>query len=80
MADDSERWQRVQRSSGSRKSFQAKPSPVALHSTAERRRNLDQEEAARDRRVFLWALLLLGIAGLVLLLLFAATRLGPVSS
>lgn len=66
----------MQRSSASRGSFQAKPSPVSLHLAPERRRNLDQEEAARDRTVLLWVLLLLGIAGLVGLLVFAASRLG----
>ena len=77
MAEDSDRWERVQRSSASREAFQAKPSPVALHNTAERRRNLDQEEAARDRLVFLWVVFFLGAAGLVLLLVFAANRMAP---
>ena len=76
MSEESERWERVQGESRSRDPFRAKASPVALHTDAARRRNLDKEEAARDRMIFSWVLLLLGIAGLVAVLLFVMTRLG----
>ncbi len=70
------RWEKVQGESRSREPFRAKASPVALHTDAARRRNLDKEEAARDRMIFSWALLLLGIAGLLATLLFVMKRLG----
>ncbi len=76
MSDESERWERVQGESRGREPFRAKASPVALHADAARRRNVDKEEAARDRMIFSWVLLLLGIAGLVAVLLFVMTRLG----
>ena len=76
MSEESERWERVQGESRSREPFRAKASPVALHTDAARRRNLDKEEAARDRMILSWVLLLLGIAGLVAVLLFVMTRLG----
>ena len=76
MSEQSERSERVQGESRSREPFRAKASPVALHTDAARRRNLDKEEAARDRMIFSWVLLLLGIAGLVAVLLFVMTRLG----
>ena len=76
MSEESERWERVQGESRSREPFRAKASPVSSHTDAARRRNLDKEEAARDRMIFSWVLLLLGIAGLVAVLLFVMTRLG----
>ena len=76
MSEESELWERVQGESRSREPFRAKASPVSLHTDAARRRNLDKEEAARDRMIFSWVLLLLGIAGLVAVLLFVMTRLG----
>lgn len=75
MSEESERWQRVQGASRVREPFQAKSSPVSLHTDAARRRNLDKEEAARDRMIFSWVLLLAGIAGLVAILVFVTTRL-----
>ena len=76
MSEESERWERVQGESRSREPFRAKASPVALHTDAARRRNLDKEEAARDRMIFSWVLLVAGIAGLVAVLVFVMTRLG----
>ena len=76
MSEESERWQRVQGKSRSREPFRAKASPVALHKDPDRRRNLDKEEAARDRMIFSWVLLVAGIAGLVAVLVFVMTRLG----
>jgi hypothetical protein len=75
MADESERWNRVQRPDGPRAPFQAKASPVALHTDPARRRNLDKEEAARDRLIFRWVLLVFGILALLGLLLFLLPRL-----
>ena len=76
MADDSERWERAARESRSREPFHAKASQVALHADANRRRNLDREEAARDRRIFRWVLLVVGVALLMAAIIFIATRLG----
>lgn len=75
MADESERWNRVQRRAGTRGPFQAKASQVALHTDPERRRNLDKEEAARDRLIFRWVMLILGIALLVGMVVFLLPRL-----
>jgi hypothetical protein len=76
MSEESERWEKVQGESRSREPFRAKASPVALHTDAARRRNMDKEEAARDRMIFSWVLLVLGIAGLLATLLFVMKRLG----
>lgn len=76
MADDSERWTQVERQSRTRERFQAKASPIVLHHDPSRRRNADQEEAARDRLIFRWVVLVLGLAGLLGLLLFVTKRLG----
>jgi hypothetical protein len=75
MADESERWDRVRQDSGSREPFQSKASPVALHADANRRRNLDKEEAARDRVIFRWVLLVAGLAFFMVVLFFIVTRL-----
>lgn len=75
MADESERWNRVQRPDGPRAPFHAKASPVALHTDPARRRNLDKEEAARDRMIFRWVILVMGILGLLGLVLFLLPRL-----
>jgi hypothetical protein len=80
MADETERWNRVQRPEGDRGRFQAKASPVALHTDPARRRNLDKEEAARDRLIVRWALLILGILTLLGLLMFILPRLGTGAS
>lgn len=76
MAEESDRWERAQRESRSRQPFEAKASPVALHTDANRRRNLDKEEAARDRLIFRWVVLVAGIALLMVVLFFIVTRLG----
>lgn len=76
MADDSDSWSRSPRESPSRGAFQARASPVALHADARKRRNLDKEEAARDRLIFRWALLVIAILSLLGLMLFIASRLG----
>lgn len=75
MADDSDQWDRVRHDSGSREAFQSKASPLALHADANRRRNLDKEEAARDRVIFRWVLLLVGIAIFMVVIFFVVTRL-----
>jgi hypothetical protein len=75
MDNESDRWDRVSRAPGNRQRFQSKASPVALHADANRRRNLDKEEAARDRVIFRWVLLLVGIAFLMGVLFFVVTRL-----
>ena len=76
MPEESERWDRAQRGSRSREPFEAKASPVALHADANRRRNLDKEEAARDRLIFRWVALVAGIALLMVVLFFIVTKLG----
>ena len=76
MAEEPDRWDRVQSESRPRQPFEAKASPVALHTDANRRRNLDKEEAARDRLIFRWVMLFAGIALLMVVLFFIATRLG----
>lgn len=75
MADESERWNRVQHRSGSKERFQAKASQVALHTDPQRRRNLDKEEAARDRLIFRWVMLILGVALMVGMVFFFLPRL-----
>ena len=75
MADDLKRWARVQRGSRNPQPFHAKPSPVSLHMDANRRRNLDKEEAARDRVIVRWTMMFLGLAALMGVLLFVALRL-----
>lgn len=75
MAEESERWHRVQGESRSREPFTSKASPVALHADANRRRNLDKEEAARDRLIFRWVALLVGMALMMGLMIFVVTRL-----
>jgi hypothetical protein len=75
MADDSERWQRVQKRSLVREPFHSKASPVALHMDPQRRRNLDKEQAARDRMIFRWVMFVLSIAGLLALMMFVLMRL-----
>ena len=75
MAEESERWERARSKSRSRQPFQAKASPVALHTDANRRRNLDKEEAARDRLIFRWVVLIVGIALLMTVLFFLITQL-----
>jgi len=76
MSDESERWNRVQRPQSDRERFQPKVSPVALHTDPARRRNLDKEEAARDRVVFRWVLLVLTVLALLALVMFVLPRLG----
>lgn len=76
MSDESDRWNRVQRPQSDRQRFQAKASPVALHTDPARRRNLDKEEAARDRVIFRWVLLILSVLALLGLLMFVLPRLG----
>ena len=78
MSEESERWDQGPRESRTRTSqpFQAKASPVALHTDANRRRNLDKEEAARDRLIFRWVVLVAGIALLMVVLFFIVTQLG----
>ena len=41
---------------------------------ASRRRNLDKEEAARDRVIFRWVMLIVGMLFFVALLLFIINR------
>jgi uncharacterized integral membrane protein len=41
---------------------------------ASRRRNLDKEEAARDRMIFRWVIVLVGICCFAALLLFIIDR------
>ncbi len=76
MAEESERWQRTQGKSNIREPFHAKASPVALHTDPARHRNLDKEEAARDRLIFRWVLLLVAACGLIGLMIFIVNRLG----
>lgn len=62
MPDEIERWERVQESSSQqRKPFQARSSTDSRHADAYRRRNLDKEEAARDRLIFRWVLLIFSV-------------------
>lgn len=75
MADETERWSRVQKETRTREPFQAKASPAALHTNPERRRNLDKEEAARDRQIFHWLVLIFGILALLGILVFVVTHL-----
>lgn len=75
MADETERWNRVQGESRTRQPFTPKASPVALHTDPERRRNLDQEEAARDRLIFKWVLFVIGLIALLGLMVFLIPRL-----
>lgn len=56
MSDDTERWQRVQDAPRRSERFHARNSTDSRHADADRRRNLDKEEAARDRQIFRWAL------------------------
>lgn len=66
MPDETERWERVQESSSQqRKPFQARSSTDSRHADAQRRRNLDKEEAARDRLIFRWALLLISVVAVL---------------
>ena len=76
MADESERWDRVQKEDRTREPFHARASPVALHADANRRRNLDKEEAAKDRLIFRWVILVVGVGLLMLVMFFIITRLG----
>lgn len=80
MADDSDQWDRGSQDTGSRETFQSKASPLALHADANRRRNLDKEEAARDRVIFRWVLLVVGIAIFMGVMFFVVTRLGQSAS
>ena len=75
MAEDSERWDRVQRNPRRTQPFQAKASSVTLHTDANRRRNLDKEEAARDRLIFRWFMLIVAVALLMILLVYVLARL-----
>ena len=76
MADDHEQWDRTQPSVSAREPFQAKASPVALHADANRRRNLDKEEAARDRMMFRWVALVVGVLVFFAVIFFVISRLG----
>ncbi len=75
MAEDSERWERVQRNARGHEPFQAKASGASFHVDANRRRNLDKEEAARDRLIFRWIMLVVAVAVLLALLVFVLSRL-----
>ena len=81
MNNESNKWtrmQRVQSDSSNPERFQAKASPVSLHMDASRRRNLDKEEAARDRMIFRWVMVIVGILCFTALLLFIINRIsGP---
>jgi len=75
MADDHKRWARMQRESRNPQPFHARPSPVSLHRDANRRRNVDVEESARDRVIVRWTMLFLGVAALMAVLFFVVQRL-----
>lgn len=76
MADETERWDRIQQDRSDRSPFQAKASPVSLYASPERRRNLDKEEAERDRLVFRWVMFGLFFVGLIGALFLVASQLG----
>ena len=75
MENEADRWDRSTRTPGDRQQFQSKASSVALYADANRKRNLDKEEAARDRVIFRWVLLLVGVVFLMGMLFFVVTRL-----
>ncbi len=75
MADESERWAQAQKDRENREPFQAKASAVALHTDPQRRRNLDKEEAERDRLIFRWVMMVGGFLLLVGLLFFVIGQL-----
>jgi hypothetical protein len=77
MSNESKKWARmqgVQSDSSNAGRFQPKASPVSLHMDASRRRNLHKEEAARDRMIFRWVIVLVGICCFAALLLFIIDR------
>ncbi|MES2705541.1 MAG: hypothetical protein V4726_02950 [Verrucomicrobiota bacterium] len=76
MPDEIERWERVQESAKHRQPFQARSSTDSRHADAHRRRNLDKEEAARDRLIFRWVLLVVSIAAVLGALILMARNMG----
>lgn len=72
MADEIERWERVQGTPQQRQPFQARNSTAARHADPHLRRNMDKEEAARDRIIFRWVLVVLSLIGLLMVLILVA--------
>lgn len=72
MADETERWERVQGTPQQRQPFQARNSTAARHADPDLRRNMDKEEAARDRIIFRWVLVVLSLIGLLAVLILVA--------
>lgn len=72
MPNQTERWERAPEVSVARQPFQARNSTDSRHLDVEQRRNPDVEEAARDRLIFRWALLLfslLAVLGAMILII-----------
>lgn len=72
MSDEIERWERVQGAPQQRQPFQARNSTDTRHSDPYQRRNLDKEEAARDRVIFRWSLVVLSLIGVLATLIIVA--------
>jgi hypothetical protein len=76
MSDEIERWERVQGAPQQRQPFQARNSTASRHADPYQRRNLDKEEAARDRIIFRWALVVLSLIAVLTVLIFVARGMG----
>lgn len=72
MPNQTDRWEQTPRAPIARQPFQARNSTDSRHLDVEQRRNQDVEEAARDRLIFRWVLLLfslLGVLGAMILII-----------
>lgn len=65
MRNQTDRWERAQRAPVAREPFQARNSTDSRHLDTQQRRNPDLEEAARDRLIFRWVLLMLSVLGVL---------------
>lgn len=72
MSNQTDHWEQTPGSSVARQPFQARNTTASRHLDREQRRNRDVEEAARDRLIFRWALLLfslLAVLGIMILII-----------